>query len=130
MPFGDFWTVVQLIRRPTMTEISCTTIRKYHLKGTEMVFLKQWKKEQAIRCCTADVCLCQSVNQSTNEQGLLEHRRTLHPRSFQREEVAPTNFECDNCAFVTSSQKHIESHACNKFAIRSVFIRRMYTKPL
>ena len=23
---------------------------------------KQWNKEQAIRCCTADVCLCQSVN--------------------------------------------------------------------
>ena len=27
---------------------------------------KQWKKEQAIRCCTADVFLCQSVNQLYN----------------------------------------------------------------
>ena len=29
-------------------------------------FTKQWRKEQAIRCCTADVCLRQSVNQLYN----------------------------------------------------------------
>ena len=27
-----------------------------------------WKKEQASRCCTADVCLCQSVNQLYNNK--------------------------------------------------------------
>ena len=32
------------------------------------VLIKQWKKEQASHCCTADVCLCQSVNQLYNEQ--------------------------------------------------------------
>ena len=31
-----------------------------------MVVSKQWKKEQASRCCTADVCLHQSVNQLHN----------------------------------------------------------------
>ena len=29
---------------------------------------KQWKKEQGSRCCTADVCLRQSVNQLYNNQ--------------------------------------------------------------
>jgi len=29
---------------------------------------KQWKKEQASRYCTADVCLRQSVNQLYNNQ--------------------------------------------------------------
>jgi len=29
---------------------------------------KQWKKEQASRCLTADVCLRQSVNQLYNIQ--------------------------------------------------------------
>ena len=29
---------------------------------------KQWKKELASRCCTADVCLCQSVNQVYNNK--------------------------------------------------------------
>ena len=28
----------------------------------------QWKKEQASRCCTADVCLCQSANKLYNNQ--------------------------------------------------------------
>ena len=27
--------------------------------------VKQWKKEQVIRCCAADVCLCQSVGNSS-----------------------------------------------------------------
>ena len=34
------------------------------------VLIKQWKKEQASRCCTADVCLCQSVNQRYNNKKL------------------------------------------------------------
>ena len=29
---------------------------------------KQWKKEQASRCCTADVCLFQFVNQLSVQQ--------------------------------------------------------------
>ena len=29
----------------------------------DIVIAKQWKKEQVSRCCTADVCLHQSVNQ-------------------------------------------------------------------
>ena len=52
---------------------------------------------------------------STNEEGLLEHRRTIHPpppQQRQREEVTPTNFQCDNCTFVTSSQKYLENHTC------------------
>ena len=32
------------------------------------VITKQWKKEQASRCCTGDVCMRQSVNQLYNDQ--------------------------------------------------------------
>ena len=32
------------------------------------VNIKQWKKEQASCCCTADVCLRQSVNQLYNNK--------------------------------------------------------------
>ena len=44
------------------------------VRGTERdvcvshVTTKQWIKEQASRCCTADVCLHQSVNQLYNNQ--------------------------------------------------------------
>ena len=39
---------------------------------------KQWKKEQASRCCTADDCLRQSVNQLyTNHFQLLVHEASL-----------------------------------------------------
>ena len=34
----------------------------------ESLIGKQWKKEQGSRCCTADVCLRQSVNQLYNNQ--------------------------------------------------------------
>ena len=36
--------------------------------GTDEVNIKQWKKEQASGCCTADVCLCPPVNQLYNSQ--------------------------------------------------------------
>ena len=33
-----------------------------------MMMIKEWKKEQSSCCCTADVCLRQSVNQLYNNQ--------------------------------------------------------------
>ena len=36
------------------------------------VFGRQWKKEQASRCYTADVYLCQSVNQLYNNQKMVK----------------------------------------------------------
>ena len=38
------------------------------IKGKREGMNKEWKKEQASRCCTTDVCLCQSVNQLHNNQ--------------------------------------------------------------
>ena len=43
---------------------------KSHKYLTNPANAKQWKKEQVSRCCTADVCLCQSVNQLYNNQTL------------------------------------------------------------
>ena len=39
---------------------------------------KQWKKEQAIRCCTAYHCLRQSVNQLYNNQNMDIPKRSCH----------------------------------------------------
>ena len=39
-----------------------------HGKMSQWFWSKQWKKEQASRCCTAHVCLRQSVNQLYNNQ--------------------------------------------------------------
>ena len=33
---------------------------------------KEWKKEQVSCCCTADVCLCQSVSQLYNKEKLVQ----------------------------------------------------------
>ena len=35
---------------------------------SQVIMCKQWKKEQARRCCTTDVCLHQSVNQLYNNK--------------------------------------------------------------
>ena len=40
--------------------------------------VKQWKKDQASRCYTADVCLCQSVNQLLNNQKMAKHVLLFH----------------------------------------------------
>ena len=36
------------------------------------IITKQWKKEQANSCCTADVCLCQSVKQLYNDNKMTQ----------------------------------------------------------
>ena len=41
--------------------------------GLLQLVSKQWKKEQASRCCTADVCLCQSLNQPCNNNKMAKH---------------------------------------------------------